>query len=194
MKAIRDTWKTLTDTLSVVAQYRSYGLYPLLSFSIMLLVTFTVIIPLFDRLPGHEDVPTQIFLFFVVYFIYSMLHLVTTFFNVALLTSIAGRLDGDDPPLSLGISTAFQRIGPIARYTLVSATLGLVSILARSLFNPLFGGVIAPMISKLLWLRWRNLSHSIPLLIAVPVIALDQPAQDNNIFQTQRAVGQRNLG
>jgi hypothetical protein len=180
MKAIRDAWKTLTDTLSVVAQYRSYRLYPLLSFIIMLLITFTAMIPLLGRVLEieREDVPTQIFLFFVGYFIYGVLYLVTTFFNVALLTSIAGRLDGDDPPLSGGISTAFQRVGPIALYTLVSVTLGLVSILTRSLFNPLFGGVIMPLISKRLWLRWRNLSHSIPLLMAVPVIALDQPTPE----------------
>ena len=40
MKAIISTWKTLTDTLSVVGQYSRTWLYPLLSFIIMLLVTF----------------------------------------------------------------------------------------------------------------------------------------------------------
>src|SRR5262245_16150440 len=56
MKAIISTWKTLTDTLKVVGQYRSDCLYPLLSFSIMLLVTFTVMIPLLDKVLGPEDV------------------------------------------------------------------------------------------------------------------------------------------
>ena len=123
--------------------------------------------------------PTRIFFFLVVYFIYGVLYFVTTFFNVALVNSIARRLDGDDPPLRRGISTAFQRIGPIALYTLVSATLGLVAILAKVLTNPFFGGVIVPFIGKQLWLRWRQLSYSIPLLMAVPVIALDQPVPEN---------------
>jgi hypothetical protein len=184
MKAIRSAWKTLTDTLSVVGQYRSYSLYPLLSFIIVLLVTFSLMILLLDT--GLETTPktvlTWIFLFLIIYLMYGVLYFVTTFFNVALLTGIAGQLDGDDPPLISGISTAFQRIGPIARYTLVSATLGLVSILARRVFNPFFGGVIAPLIGKQLWLRWRQLSHNIPLLMAVPVIALDQPLPQN-IFE-----------
>jgi hypothetical protein len=188
MKAIISTWKTLTDALSVVGQYRSDCLYPLLSFIIMLLVTFTLMIPLLDRVLGHEDVPTRIFFFLVVYFMYGVLYFVTTFFNVALLTSLAARLDGDDPSLSRGISTALQRIGAIARYTLVSATLGLVAILAKKLINPLFGGVIAPFIGKRLWVRWRQLAYTIPLLMSVPVIALDQPAPENIFKRSERLV------
>lgn len=181
MKAIRDAWKTLIGTLSVLGQYRRYGLYPLLSFIITLLVTVTVMIPLFDRVLelAEENVLTQIFWFLQVYFMYGVLYFVTTFFNVALVTSLVRHLDGDDLPLSRGISTTLQRVGPIAIYTLVSTILNLVSGLARKLFNPFFGGVIAPLVGKGLWLRWRNLSHSIPLLMAVLVIALDQPVPDD---------------
>jgi hypothetical protein len=177
MKAFITTWKTLTDTLNVVGRYRSISPYPLFSFIIMLLLTFSVMIPLLDRSVGigHEDGPTRLFFFLIVFFMYGVLYFVTTFFNVALLSSMAGRLDGDDPPLNHGISTAFQRMGPIARYTLVSATLGLVAIVAKVLTNPFIGGVIMPLIGKRLWLRWRQLSYTVPLLMAVPVIALDQP-------------------
>jgi hypothetical protein len=185
MKAIRDAWKTLTDTLSVIGQYRSYDLYPLLSFIITLLTIFTVMIPLFDRVLeiAEADVPTQIFWFLQIYFMFGVVYFVTTFFNVALVTSLASHLDGDELPLSKGISTAFQRVGPIVIYSLVSTILNLVSSLAKKLFNPFFGGVIAPLIGKRLWLRWRQLSHNIPLLMAVPVMALDHSVPDNNIFK-----------
>jgi hypothetical protein len=53
--------------------------------------------------------------------------------------------------------------------------LGLIAIVGKVLTNPFFGGVVMPLIGKRLWLRWRQLSYSIPLLLAVPVIALDQP-------------------
>jgi MFS family permease len=177
MKAIKSTWKTLTDTLSVMGQYRSAFLYPLLSFSIMLLVTFSVMIPLLDMAVGigHETGPARLFLFLAVYFMYGVLYFVIIFFNVALLTRIAGQLEGKDPPFARGILAALQRMGPIARYTLLSATLGLVAIVAKVLTNPLIGGVIIPLVGKRLWLRWRQLSYTIPLLLAVPVIALDQP-------------------
>jgi hypothetical protein len=88
-------------------------------------------------------------------------------------------LEGKAPPLNSGISKAFQRIKPIASYTLISATLGLVSVVAKVLTNPLFGGVIMPLIGKKLWARWRQLSYTIPLLMALPVIALDQPLPAN---------------
>lgn len=180
-KAIIKTWKTLTAGLRVVSQYRHYSLYPLLSFIIMLLVTFSVMVPLLSKALelGHEDTPTLIFLFLVVYLMFGVLYFVTTFFNVALVVGIAGQLDGEALPFGFGISTAFQRIRPIALYTLVSATLGLVSIVAKVLTNPFFGGVIVPLIGKRLWVRWRHLSYTIPLLMAVPVIALDQPLPEN---------------
>jgi hypothetical protein len=68
---------------------------------------------------------------------------------------------------------ASQRMGLIGLYTLVSATLGLLSFLARTLINPLFGMIIAPFIGKQLWVRWQQLSYTIPLLMEVPIIALD---------------------
>jgi hypothetical protein len=119
---------------------------------------------------------------------FGVVYFVTTFFNVALVISLASHLDGDELPLSRGISTAFQRVGPIVIYSLVSTILNLVSSLARKLFNPFFGGVITPLIGKRLWLRWRQLSHNIPLLMAVPVMALDHPVQENIFKRGERLV------
>lgn len=177
MKAIKSTWKTLTDTLSVVGRYNRTYLYPLLSFIIMLLVTLTIMIPLLEKVLGaaHAAGPTQIFFFLVVFFMYGLLYFVTSFFNVAMLTRIAGQLEGDNLPFNQGILAALQRMGPIARYTLVSASLDVVAIAAKVLTNPFLGGVIIPLIGKQLWLRWRQLSYNIPLLMALPVITLDQP-------------------
>jgi hypothetical protein len=49
MKTIITALKTLTDSLRVVGRSRSFSLYPLLSFLIMLLLTYMAIIPLFER-------------------------------------------------------------------------------------------------------------------------------------------------
>jgi hypothetical protein len=45
MKVVKSTWKTLTDTLGAVIRSGKASLYPLLSYSIMLLITFTAILP-----------------------------------------------------------------------------------------------------------------------------------------------------
>jgi hypothetical protein len=51
-----------------------------------------------------------------------------------------------------------------------------LSFVVRLLINPIVGSVIAPALGKRLWERWRHLSYAVPLLMQVPVIALDEPA------------------
>jgi hypothetical protein len=177
MKTIINTWKTLTDSLRVVGQSRGYRLYPLLAFLILLLITFTAGIPLFEGVLGAgQSGPARLAFFLAVYGAYGLLYFVLAFSNVALVRGIAAQLDGEDPDLALGFVRATQRIGQIGSYTLISATLGLLGFLARTLINPIFGMFIAPLISKQLWTRWQQLSYTTPLLMEVPVIALDQPA------------------
>ena len=177
MKAIIHALRTLADSLRVVAQVGSYSVYPLLSYIILLLVTFTAIIPLLEGVLGAgQNLVTRIIFFLAVYLAYGVLYLVIVLGNVALAAGIAARLDGGVPRLSVGIARASQRIGLITIYSLVSATLGLLSFLARTLINPIFGMFIAPAIGNRLWVHWQGLSYSAPLLMEVPIIALDQPA------------------
>jgi len=177
MKAIIHALRTLADSLRVVAQAGSYSVYPLLSYIILLLVTFAAIIPLLESVLGAgQNLVTRIIFFLAVYLAYGVLYLVIALGNVALAAGIAARLDGGVPLLLMGIARASQRIGLIAIYSLVSATLGLLSFLARTLINPIFGMFIAPAIGNRLWVRWQGLSYSAPLLMEVPIIALDQIA------------------
>jgi len=182
MKAITDTFTTLTDTLTLLGRYRIYSLYPLLSYILMLVVTFIGVIPLFEGVLGldQKNVLAWALFFLVMYLAYGVLYFVTVFCNVTLVMGIAARLDDDDSKLSVGLLIrTFQCLRLIGIYTMVSATLGLVSVLARLLINPFFGGVVAPFVSDKLWVRWHQLSYQIPLKLAVPVIALDHPISEN---------------
>jgi hypothetical protein len=177
MKAIKNALRTLRDSLRVVGRSGSYSLYPLLSFLLLLLVTQTALIPLFEGvLAAEQTVLARLVFFLAVYLAYGVLYFVIAFSNVALLTGIAARLEGQSVGLGVGLARAWQRIELLGSYTLISATLGLLGFLARTLIGPLFGMFIAPVLSKRLWVRWQQLSYSIPLLMAVPIIALDQPA------------------
>src|SRR5262245_18192364 len=111
MKAIVGAWKTLTDSVGVVGQYGNYGVYPLLSYIITLLVIFAGIIPLFEAVLGSDrnGALSRVLFFLVVHLAYGVLYFLTAFCNVALLTGIAGRLDGNDPGLAAGIVRASQR-------------------------------------------------------------------------------------
>lgn len=181
IKAITNAWKTLTDSLRVLGQHRRASFYPLLSIGIMLGATFAAVIPLLENTleADQSNVPARVDFFLVVYLAYGLQYFVSTFCNVALITVVAVRLDGSNPGLAAGLKRAAQRLGLIGVHTLVSATLGLVSFLARVLINPIFGMVIAPAIGKRWWLHRQQLSYNISLLMEVPVIALDQPAPKN---------------
>jgi hypothetical protein len=190
MKAMKNIWKTLTDSLRIMGRYSSSSLYPLLSYTILLLITVTTMVPLLGRALGTapEEISTRIFFFLLVYVMYGVLYGVITFFDVALVKSIAGRLDGGEPGLAAGLVQASRRIGSIGLYTLVSATLGLLSFLARTLISPLFGMIIAPLVGDKLWVRWRQLSYNIPLQLAIPVVALDHPAPKQMFKRSEQLV------
>lgn len=174
MKALKSTWKTLSDTLRIVSRYRSYSLYPLVSYLILLILTFAAIIPLLQAvLAAGQSGLARLLFFLAVYLAYGLLYFVSAFCNVALLHGIAARLDGRDPGLAAGLARASQRAGLLGAYTLASATLGLLSFLARTLIGPLFGMFVAPFVGKQLWVRWQQLSYTYPLLMEVPIIALD---------------------
>jgi len=109
----------------------------------MLVVTFVAIIPLFEAVLGvhGSSLRSRWWLFLAVYVAYGVLYLVTAYCNVALVTGMAARLDGDEPRLAAGVARASRRMSLIALYALVSATLGLLAFLARMLINPIFGMV-----------------------------------------------------
>src|SRR5689334_7157069 len=118
MQVIKSTWTSLTDTLTVVRHYSIYSVYPLLSYVILLLVTFTALVPSFAGLlgSGQQDVPAQVLFLLTVYLAYGVLYFMIAFGNVALVTGIAARLDGRDLGLSAGIARASRRSRLIAVY------------------------------------------------------------------------------
>jgi hypothetical protein len=183
MKTIKNIWKTLTDSFGVLVRSGNASFYPLLSYAILLLITFAVAVPFLGKALGDVQAGmSRIWLFLLIYLLYIALYAIIAFFNVAMLKSMAARLDGGDTGMSAALARAAQRLGSIGAYTLVSATLGLLGFLARMLINPLVGVIIAPLVGDKLWSRWRQISYSVPLQLAVPVVALDEPAR-KRIFQ-----------
>jgi hypothetical protein len=182
MKAITGTWNTLKNTFTLIAHYRVYSIYPLFSYLVMLFATFVAIIPLMKGVLGSDRNGIAEWAIFVlaIYVAYGLLYGVIAFCNVALVAGIATQLDGDNSFKPL--ARAIARLKLISVYTMVSAMLSLVSFFARLLVNPLVGGVIAPLIGDKLWVRWQQLSYKIPLQLAIPIVALDQPAPEN-IFE-----------
>ena len=178
MQALTRSWRSLRDTFRVFARFGHAWLYPASSFLVTLVLMFTLVIPMFERvLATAKDSRFEHWavLFLAVYLSYAALYLVTAFANVAWVTAVTARLDRErhGPRVALGRATG--RIVWITAHTLVSATIGTLGFIIRIIVNPLFGMVIAPAIGKRLWERVQHLSYNVPLMMEIPVIALDRP-------------------
>jgi hypothetical protein len=181
----------LRDTFALLRRYRAYSLYPLLSFALVMFFALGVVAPLVDAVLGFGQQPVLIRLFFtlIIYLLYIVMYFVMTFFNVALLAGIASHLDGERLPLGGGMLRAARRGWPILIYTGAAATKGALTVLIRVVINPLIG-IVSAGLSHNLWTRWRHLSYDIPLLMAVPVIALGQPIPRYPLLRSGRLVKQ----
>lgn len=190
MKAVQATWRTLAATSSVLRRHPSAGGLPFIAFLLLLLATFTLIVPLFQRVLGPQEhsLASRALLFLSAYVAYAVLFLLTSFADVAMVRSIAARLDGERSAFAKGYERAMQRFGQIATHTLASATLGVLNLMARILVHPFFGSVIAPALGKGAWERWRSLSYGIGLQMAIPVIALEDPTPSNAFEHGARLV------
>lgn len=88
---------------------------------------------------------------------------IAIFFNVALTACAARSMRGEDTKVSDGINAAMQRIGPIAGWTVLTTTVGLI---LRALEERLpFAGWIAARLAGATW--------AIATFFVVPVIALE---------------------
>lgn len=185
IKAITAVWHTLKDTFTVMGRYGAYSVYPLFAYLVLLVLTFVVVIPILEDVlePAEKELTTWLFFALVVFLLYGLLYFVMAFANVMLVLGITGQLDGVAPASTGALSTrAVQRVPLLARYTVVAASLSALSILLRVLISPLVGGLIAPLVGDQLWQRWHQLSYKIPLQLAIPIVALDQPPPQN-LFQ-----------
>lgn len=70
--------------------------------------------------------------FVVIFFMYFITALVTTFFNAALIGAALIRLRGGNPSFSDGFDLAKSQIGPIIGYSAIAATVGVIIQVLRS--------------------------------------------------------------
>jgi Family of unknown function (DUF6159) len=167
--------------LRVMGRHRDCTLYPVSSCLVTWALTLTAVLPMFEVVLGLREgcLSSRRIFFLAVYVAYGLLYLVIAFGNVALVTAFAARLDGRPSGPTVGFGRASRRVGSIAGYASISATIGLVANVTRPLIHPVFGTLAGPAISTRLWERWQRISYGIPLIMAVPVIALDHPAPKN---------------
>lgn len=162
------SWELTKASLAVLSADKELLIYPLLSglASVLVLITFAVpavLAGLGDRLATGED-GVRVMGAIVAFCFYVTQYFVILFCNTALVGAALIRLRGGDPTVGDGFRIAFERLGVIFGYAVVSATVGMV---LRALAQR--GGVLGRIVSSFFGLAW-----GLATFLVVPVLVVEK--------------------
>ncbi len=110
---------------------------------------------------GQADATATLTVYALLFVFYICQYFVVIFFNTALVGAALLRLEGHNPTLGDAISIAMARIGVIAGYAVISATVG---VLLRMIAERL--GFVGRIVESLVGLAW-----TVSTFLVVPIIA-----------------------
>jgi hypothetical protein len=195
--SLSNSWEILGQSWAVLRKNKELTLFPILSNIACLLVVASFVLP-FVIVPewgkavldlgnqanqvgqgaGRQNglQPAHIVLTFLVFLFYVVNYFVIVFFNVALVSCAVIRLNGGEPTLRDGLSTASARLPQIFGWALVAATVGTIlkAIEDRS-------DVIGRFVVGLLGVAWTVTTYLVVPILAVeglsPFAALKRSAE-----------------
>lgn len=162
---IKNSWNLMKASAAVLQADKELMIFPIISSIGVLIVTATFAFPMmaadvFDKMgSGNSQYVTYIVLFLF----YVVQYTVIIFANSALIGAAMIRLKGGDPTVGDGFRIAFQHIGSILGYALLSATVGLIlrMISERS-------GNLGRIVTSLVGLAWNLATY-----LVVPVLVIE---------------------
>ncbi|TFG69635.1 MAG: hypothetical protein E4H27_06975, partial [Anaerolineales bacterium] len=123
-KKMSNSWALLKASAAVLSADKELIVFPIVSTLAVVLVTATFALPMLFA--GFVDTlikgNSQILGFVIGFFFYVAQYFVIIFANSALVGAAMIRLRGGDPTVRDGFRIAFERIGTIFLYAIVSAT------------------------------------------------------------------------
>jgi hypothetical protein len=128
-RRFENSWNLVKASWAVLRADKELLIFPIISLVAVSLVTLTFLVPGFflAMSKGESQQGTwgnPLFLVFLLAF-YLAQYTIIFFCNTALVGAAMIRLDGGDPTVSDGFRIASERIGKIAAYAFISATVGM---------------------------------------------------------------------
>lgn len=162
---IKNSWNLMKASAAVLQADKELLIFPILSSIGVLILTAIFVFPMIavgffeDMLAENSQYVTYIVLFLF----YVVQYTVIIFANSALVGAAMIRLKGGDPTVGDGFRIAFQHIGNILGYALLSATVGLIlrMISERS-------GNLGRFVISLVGLAWNLATY-----LVVPVLVIE---------------------
>lgn len=191
------SWSLVEASASVLKQDKELLLFPLISMAALVVVVASFALPVFglgmlDSASGGGDERVFVARYVVAFLFYFSQYFVIFFFNAALVGAAMIRLDGANPTLGDGLRIATSRIGAIAGYALVAATVGMI---LRAIQERV--GFIGRIIVGLLGVSWTIATYLVvPVLVARelgPIAAVKESASLLKKTWGENVIGQAGL-
>jgi hypothetical protein len=192
------SWTLVKASASVLKQDKELLLFPLISAVSVLLVVACFALPIFgagmiDGMSGDAEGHIPIATYVVAFLFYFSQYFVIFFFNTALVGAAMIRLNGGDPTFKDGMRVATSKIGVIAGYALIAATVGMI---LRAIQERV--GFIGRIIVGLLGIGWTLATYLVvPVLAARDVGPIEAVKESATLLKKtwgENVIGQVGLG
>lgn len=161
------SWELAKASAAVLRSDRELLILPIVAGICALIVSAAFIVPAFvtgilgDVTGTGQEGPESVALYVWLFVFYVVQYFVILFFNTALVGAALERLRGGDPTLGSAIALAASRIGAIAGYAVIAATVGVVLRFIGERLGP-----IGRIVEGVLGVAW-----TVTTFLVVPVIA-----------------------
>ena len=192
------SWKLLVASASVLSADKELLLFPLISSGALLMVTLAFALPMFglgalDGLTHAGNHAISAGVYVVAFLFYFCQYFVIFFFNAGLVGAALMRLEGGDPTFSDGLRLASSKMGVIAGYALIAATVGVVLRIIQERV-----GLIGRIVVGLVGMGWNLATYLVvPVLVSRDMGPVDAIKESASIFKEtwgENVVGQVGLG
>ena len=183
MGTLARTWDLTKQSFAVLRADKEILLFPVMSAVATIIVSLSFLIPLllsgaFQAVESSEATATAYLTLFAFYYVN---YFVIVFFNSALVACANIRLGGGDPTVGDGLRIASSRLGRIAAWALVAATVGLLLRILEERAEKLGKFVVS-----LLGLAWTLLTYFIvPVIVFEDLSIMDSIKRSAGLFRKQ---------
>lgn len=166
MQRFRNTWSLMMSSFAVLQAEKKLLIFPVISALITLLILASFIMPVLVLDKGWiEDgiisESTEWFHYLLMFIIYYICYFIMLFFNSATVASAIYVMRGGKPTIGGAINMVLNRLGPLAAWALIAATIGLVLNIIENQSDK-----IGKIISAMLGMSWTLVSFMVlPILI-----------------------------
>jgi hypothetical protein len=192
------SWALAKASASVLNQDKELLLFPVMSAGAMLIVFACFALPVLglgalDGLSGQRNGGITIASYVVAFLFYTVQYFVIFFFNTALVGAALIRLDGGNPTVKDGLRVATSKIGVIAGYAMIAATVGMI---LRAIEERV--GVIGKIVVALIGVGWTLATYLVvPVLAARDVGPIDAVKESAELLRKtwgENVIGQAGIG